>query len=159
MSVNYANCCRNILPVVPRATVEFGADTARAIGSILFTGTATRYPDIRFIFSHGGGTIPMLTGRIDDLTKGVKALRDNVPEGVPAQIAKIYVDTAGAFHPGAMAATLAVLPPDHVLYGSDFPYSSSSEAIAGLGANKLDPRVLAGIERGNALALFPSLRG
>ena len=86
-------------------------------------------------------------------------IRAKAPDGVPAEIASIYVDTAGAFHPGAIAAARAVLPGSHILYGSDFPYSSSAEAVAGLAANGLPAEALSGIERGNALALFPHLTG
>ena len=151
-------CCGALVPGVPTNAYELPFDTTRAIASLMFSGTFTRNPDIRFIFSHAGGALPMLAGRIDDLTKTMKPLRDNVPEGVAPQLRKIFVDTAGAFYPGAMAATLKLLPETNVLYGSDFPYSSSTEAIAGLATNGLSAAALAGIERGNALALFPQLR-
>ena len=51
-------CCRNLIAEVPRSVVEFGTDTTRTIASLLFTGTASRCPDIKFIFSHAGGTMP-----------------------------------------------------------------------------------------------------
>ena len=152
-------CCGAIVPGIPTNAYELPFDTTRAVASLMFTGTMHRNPDIRFIFSHGGGAIPMLAGRIDDLTRGFQEIRANAPDGVPAEIASIYVDTAGAFHPGAIAAARAVLPGSHILYGSDFPYSSSAEAVAGLAANGLPAEALSGIERGNALALFPHLTG
>lgn len=152
-------CCGALVPGVPTNAYELPFDTTRAIASLMFSGTFTRNPDIRFIFSHAGGAMPMLAGRIDDLTKSMKRLRDNVPEGVLPQLRKLYVDTAGAFYPGAISATLKLLPDTHVLYGSDYPYSSSSEAIAGLAANGMAANALAGVERDNALSLFPQLRG
>jgi predicted TIM-barrel fold metal-dependent hydrolase len=151
-------CCGALVPGVPTNAYELPFDTTRAVASLLFSGTFSRRPDIKFIFSHGGGAIPMLAGRIDDLTRSYKALRENVPDGFEKQLRTIYVDTAGAFHKGAMAASLAVLPADHILYGSDFPYSSSAEAVAGLKANGGTPSILAGIESRNARKLFPSLR-
>jgi 6-methylsalicylate decarboxylase len=78
---------------------------------------------------------------------------------VPATLARLYVDTAGAFSPAAMAAVMKTLPASHVLYGSDFPYSPSAGAIAGLAGDGFVPEVLHGIERDHALALFPRLRG
>jgi 6-methylsalicylate decarboxylase len=58
-----ANCCGKLIVEVPPPMVEYGTDTTRAIASLLFTGTAARFPDIRFIFSHAGGTAPYLTER------------------------------------------------------------------------------------------------
>jgi predicted TIM-barrel fold metal-dependent hydrolase len=151
-------CCGAPVPGVPTNAYELPFDTTRAIASLMFSGTFTRNPDIRFIFSHGGGAMPMLAGRIEDLTRSFKPLRDNVPDGVPAQLSRLYVDTAGAFSPAAIAATMKTLPATHVLYGSDFPYSGSAEAIAGLATSGLDTSALRGVERDNALDLFPRLR-
>jgi predicted TIM-barrel fold metal-dependent hydrolase len=154
-----ADCCGSVVPGVPPNAYEFPFDTTRAIASLLFGGTLAQAPDVRFIFSHGGGAMPMLAARIDDLTRNFKALRENVPDGMPATLKRLYVDTAGAFSPAAMAATMKTLPASHVLYGSDFPYSSSAGAIAGLADNDFPGDVLRGIERDNALALFPRLKG
>jgi len=56
-------CCRNIKSEVPPAVVEYATDTTRTIASLVFSGTASRYPDIRWIFSHSGGTMPFLLSR------------------------------------------------------------------------------------------------
>jgi predicted TIM-barrel fold metal-dependent hydrolase len=154
-----ADCCGSVVPGVPTNAYELPFDTTRTIASLMFSGTLSRSPDIRFIFSHAGGAMPMLAARIDDLTKSMKALRDNVPEGVPATLRRLYVDTAGAFSPAAMAATMKTLPANHVLYGSDFPYSPSAGVIKGLAENGFAPEILRGIERENALTLFPRLKG
>jgi predicted TIM-barrel fold metal-dependent hydrolase len=53
---------------------------------------------------------------------------------------------------------MMTLPTEHVLYGSDFPYSPSAGVIKGLAENGFPPAVLRGIERDNALALFPRLK-
>ena len=151
-------CCGAIVPGIPTNAYELPFDTTRAVASLMFSGTFMRNPEIRFIFSHGAGAIPMLAGRIDDLTRGFKDIRTEAPD-VGAILRRIHVDTAGAFHPGAMAAMRAVLPASHILYGSDFPYSSSTEALAGLAADRLGPKLLADVTRNNALALFPRLKG
>jgi predicted TIM-barrel fold metal-dependent hydrolase len=66
-----ANCCKNLLPDVPSGIMEYGTDTTRAILGVMFSGTATRFPDIRYIWSHAGGTAPFLAGRIE---RGVRNL-------------------------------------------------------------------------------------
>ena len=57
---NTANCCRNLLPNVGDGAIEWGTDTTRAITQMIFGGAAARYPNVRMIFSHGGGTMPFL---------------------------------------------------------------------------------------------------
>jgi predicted TIM-barrel fold metal-dependent hydrolase len=56
-------CCTNILPEVNDTVIEYGADTTRAIAKLLFTGAVTRFPNIRFIFSHAGGAMCGPTSR------------------------------------------------------------------------------------------------
>jgi len=58
-----ANCCRNIVKDVADTVVEYGADTTRTIASLIFSGSATRYPDITWIFSHAGGMMPFVIER------------------------------------------------------------------------------------------------
>jgi len=59
-----ANCCNNLLEDVPPTVIEFGTDTTRTITDIVFSGTAARCPDVKFIFSHAGGTLPFITERL-----------------------------------------------------------------------------------------------
>ena len=49
-------CCRTLLPDVSPILIEIPQDTARAVTNLLFTGTFARFKDIRFIFTHAGGT-------------------------------------------------------------------------------------------------------
>lgn len=79
------DCCQNIIPSVPRQIVEFGTDTTRVIGQLVFGGQAQKYPDIRMIFSHGGGTMPFL------YTRFVNHLRNpNVPQDALDQLRRFY---------------------------------------------------------------------
>src|SRR3989442_4676511 len=58
-----ANCCANLIPDVPESIIEWATDTTRTIASLVFSGTAARCQDMKVIFSHGGGTMPLLTER------------------------------------------------------------------------------------------------
>ena len=61
-----ANCCRNLeYGRLGPGSIEYGTDTTRAIIGVAFSGDATRFPEIRFIWSHAGGSLPFLAGRID----------------------------------------------------------------------------------------------
>ena len=58
------DCCGSLIPGVNGSPIEYLFDSTRAIVSLLVGGTLQRCPDIRYLFSHGGGTLPMAAGRI-----------------------------------------------------------------------------------------------
>ena len=58
-----ANCCRNLEYGTAPGSMEYGTDTTRAIIGVTFNGDTTRCPDVRFIWSHAGGSAPFLAGR------------------------------------------------------------------------------------------------
>jgi predicted TIM-barrel fold metal-dependent hydrolase len=75
-------CCGNVVSGVPDVMAETPHEMTRAIMSLLFNGTLSRNPDIRFIFTNAGGTVPMLSGRIAAATKRLGAEFDRlVPNG------------------------------------------------------------------------------
>jgi len=153
-----ADCCRGILPVVQRAVVEFQTDTSRAIGSVLFTGTAARFPDIKFIWSHGGGTMPFLYTRYLRMPQLNPNVQPNVPNGVDYELKKFYYDVAQVAHPAALASLVRVAQVSHILFGTDFPYRTSAEHVEGVTSFFTDEAERRGVLRDNALALMPRLR-
>ena len=96
-------CCRGLLPGVHEHVLEYGFDTTRAITRILFSGTALRYRDIRWIFSHGGGTTPFLAERLVRAPGMNKSLAQYVPDGVMAELQRFHYDVAQIAHPMALA--------------------------------------------------------
>src|SRR5262249_12391916 len=58
------DCCDTLIPYVPSSFTEYPQDTNRTVLSLLLTGTLTRTRDVRWIFSHGGAAIPLLSGRV-----------------------------------------------------------------------------------------------
>ncbi len=90
--------------------------------SLLFGGTFARCPDIRFIFSHAGGTVPFLADRIARLVVKPE-FKAKVPNGVIARIAEAYYDTALSANARSFAALLALVAPSQVLFGSDYPFA------------------------------------
>lgn len=152
-----AKCCSNVVPGIPTNAYELPFDTTRAIASLLFSGTLTQRRNIQFIFSHAGGALPALAGRIEMLTKDNKRLREATPNGIEAELRRLFVDTAGAGTAGAMAAALALLPESQILYGSDFPYLSHSENLELLKQRNFPAGLTMKIERDNARALFQQL--
>jgi len=76
------------------------------VTSLLFSGALTRFPGIRFIFSHAGGTLPMVAGRIARQGSAVKELAEKVAAGVNAELRKLYYEIAGSANAPAMSALM-----------------------------------------------------
>jgi predicted TIM-barrel fold metal-dependent hydrolase len=76
----FAPCCMNTVAGLPPQTYEFPYDTARTIVSVIVNGTTTRCPDIKWIFSHAGGAITGIIGRLLGLDN-VKRLAGNYRPG------------------------------------------------------------------------------
>jgi len=150
-------CCTGLVKGVTVSTIEYATDSTRTIASLLFSGTAERCPDIRFVFSHGGGTVPFLVGRFETLAATSKEVR--IPNGTTIpQLRKFYYEIAQANHAGALAALLKLVPVSQVLFGSDYPLRPASEAVAGVSNYEFSDAERRAIESENALRLLPRLK-
>ena len=151
-----ANCCRNILsPDIQPTVVEFGTDTTRTIVDIVFSGTAARCPNINFIFSHAGGTLPFLTERLLRAPIIDPTRVERVPNGVLHELKRFYYDTAWSAHPGALASLMKLVNVSQVLFGSDYPYRTGEDHVKGIIDYGFSQADLDAIGRGNAQRLMP----
>jgi predicted TIM-barrel fold metal-dependent hydrolase len=154
-----ASFLERAIPGVPPPTIEFPFDTTRAIASLMFSGTFTRCPNIKWIFSHGGGALPMLAMRMVGLAAARPDMAAKVPNGVLAELKKLYYDAVGVYTRGAFAALREIAPVSQILFGTDYPFWSTESAVNGIAALGLSAEEAAAIERGNALRLLPRLAG
>ncbi len=150
-------CCTGLVPEIPDTMIEFATDTSRAIARMIFGGAASRYPGIRFIFAHGGGTMPFIAERYIRMPSLNPALARAVPEGVLAALQRFYYELAQASHRSALAALKPIIPVSQLLFGTDFPFRTAAEHLKLLGEFDWSPDELAAIAGGNALRLLPAL--
>jgi 6-methylsalicylate decarboxylase len=150
-------CCGNLMPNVPASFIEFPQDTNRAVMSLLLSATFTRTRDIRWIFCHAGGAVPLLAGRINSLTKIQKTNAD-LPDGIDFELKRLHYETANAAYAPNMAALLKYVPSSQVLFGTDYPYVSVTENVSDLGKVGLAADDLKAIESANAMRLIARLR-
>jgi predicted TIM-barrel fold metal-dependent hydrolase len=153
-----AACCGNLRNEVPAVMIEWATDTTRTAASLLFSGTAARYPDIRWILSHAGGTVPFLLSRFVYQEKTMKGKEQALPQGLMYELKKLYYDTAQGNSAPALAALLKVAPTSQILFGTDYPFRTAAEEIGGLTAQRFPAKDLRAIERDNALRLLPALQ-
>jgi predicted TIM-barrel fold metal-dependent hydrolase len=116
---------------LPDSLIDFTADTTRAVAKLHYSGTFARTPNVKYIFSHAGGTIPYLATRfgiVDEM--GVipgQALRGTAAD----TFRRLYWDTALSWRDPVLQMLRTVVGIDRVLYGSDFPYLRRDLAVAG----------------------------
>ena len=113
----------NPLPAIPVPSLEFPFETTRTVTSLLYGGTLARCRRrIKFVCSHAGGAIPFLVQRIGRLTARPEFARA-VPDGVLAELGRLYFDTALSANRFAFDPLLRLVPVSHVMYGSDYPHA------------------------------------
>ena len=131
--------------------LEAPFDTTRTIFSLLASGALSSCPDIRFIFAHGGGTLPYLAGRVRALSSGSG---DMTPERIRDLLDRLYFDTALVINQPALAALTAFCPASRILFGVDSPILSPEAELKSWTGIGLQPDLRPMIERGNAAALL-----
>jgi predicted TIM-barrel fold metal-dependent hydrolase len=151
-----ADCCRHLdyAPNVGPGSIEYGTDTTRAIMGVCFSGDAARFPNIRFIWSHAGGSVPFLAGRIDGASRNAT---DALPHGFLYELKRFSYDLAGAANRGAVASLRELVPATQILFGTDFPPGGTSAAVAKTLSDigQFTDADLHAIDRENAVRLFP----
>jgi len=150
------NCCLSLVPGIPVGSIEYATDTTRTIAHLVFSGTVAQFPDIRWIFSHSGGTLPFLTGRFIRLAEERKPA--HLPNGPLPEFRKFHYELAQGNTPGQIAALLKMVPLEQVLYGTDYPFRPGAEVNAGIADYGFSAAEIQSIERGAALKLIPRLK-
>ncbi|MBI5149506.1 MAG: amidohydrolase [Candidatus Omnitrophica bacterium] len=120
--------------------LEYVFDVSVCIGKMMMSGTFLKFPDVKFIFAHYGGVLPLVKERFDTTysmlrRRPVGSLREEFVRDLsklPSEYFKnLYFDTSGSKSPASLACALEVTDAAHILFGSDFPANQGVvEAIA-----------------------------
>ncbi len=151
-------------PVGVEAMSEYGLmplngflfDTTLAASKLVFSGTVRRFPRIRWVLGHLGGTIPYLAERLDRGWRAFKECRAHIDRPPTVYLKKhFYYDTVN-FSQGALKLAIEFAGADHILAGSDYPHQIGSiplmlEAVRAL---PITEEERAGILGGNAKGLL-----
>ena len=149
-------CCNNAVPGIPPGSIEYATDTTRTIAHLVFSGTAQKYPDIRWIFSHSGGTLPFLTQRF--VRQQMVQKHPHLPNGPIPEFQKFYYELAQGNTKAQLAALFEMVSVSQVLYGTDYPYRDGAEVNDGIANWKFSAADLRAIERDTAIKLIPRLK-
>jgi len=158
-------CCHGLLPNTSPGTIEWQTDTSRAIFNLINdnggrTSAATRYPNIHFIWSHGGGTLIGVMNRFlgyanlspQDLAKPA------APNSKLFHLRRFYYDTAQFTDFLQLGALKGLVGASQIVFGADYPYSTIVNHVEQLKNAGMTAAELAGIDRENALRILPKYR-
>jgi 6-methylsalicylate decarboxylase len=161
-----APCCMDLIPGVNPTTLEYPTDTTRAILSLLGTNPAaspaTRYADIKFIFSHAGGTMPSLIDRIgvgnpDTIAANLRGTPE--PNSRLFHLRRFYYDTAQSTNTIQMQALKTIAGVPQIVFGTDYPFgATAAKHVQGLRECGFSADELQSIQMGNAARLFPKYK-
>ena len=149
-----ANCCVNLVRGVPEATVEYGADTTRTIANLIFSGTSAKYPNINWIFSHGGGVLSSVAERFRIQMVNTPPYKGKfTKETVDKELKRFYYDTAQVSNEVTIKAMANLVGVSQIVFGTDYPYRTGAEHVSGL-KQRFTAAELAAIDSGNVLKIL-----
>ena len=146
---------------LPDSLIDFTADTTRAVAQLHYGNTFARTPNVKYIFSHAGGTIPYLAARFSIIDE-MNVIAGAQERGTAADtLRRLYWDTALSWRAPVLRMLRSVVGVDQVLFGSDFPYLRRDLAVACRHevetSTELGGEGSRAVLAGNALKLFPRL--
>ncbi|WP_103348885.1 amidohydrolase family protein [Amycolatopsis sp. CA-128772] len=144
----------------PRPMLEFLFDSARAVSDLAFADVLQQYPAIPWIFTHGGGVLPLLAGRMELFRGMLGAARPDVPP-LPEQVSRLWFDMAGTPFPHQIPALDRAFGTERLLYGSDYCWTPPAAVDAQLAGIDAAPQPAGttwrALTTGNCARLFPRL--
>jgi aminocarboxymuconate-semialdehyde decarboxylase len=135
------------------ASVGFMFDTSLAVARMIFDGFFDRYPHLKLITAHGGGTLPYIAGRLDICFDNMPACRERISSRPSSYLKKIYYDSV-VFQQESLELALKVGGTDNVLYGSDYPHNIGDMKGCLARVDALPPAQRDAVRGGNAMRIF-----
>lgn len=116
---------------VPLASYEYLAETSRSVLNMVAHNVLVRYPNLKVVVPHCGSFLPNALPRFRSLLPVMVKQGIMQPVDIDANLSRLYYDLAGAPTDDVLDALLTITTPDHILYGSDYPYVAEPVLISG----------------------------
>ena len=113
---------RQVMQQTPLAMQEYLSETTRAVSNMISRNVLARYPNVKVLVPHCGAYLPLAIPRMKSLTPVMQKNKMLGEIDYEANLAALYFDLAGAHSPEVIRLLLTITTPDHLLYGSDYPY-------------------------------------
>lgn len=115
---------RHALPV----GVGFPLETTIALTRLIFGGVLERFPNLRILVAHGGGTLPYLSGRMDAAWQSDPEVSASLPKPPSTYLRMLWLD-ALVYHAAALNAAARLVGTDRLMFGTDDPFSVSDPGV------------------------------
>ena len=113
---------RQVMQQTPLAMQEYLSETTRAVSNMISRNVLARYPQLKVVVPHCGAYLPLAIPRMKSLTPVMQANKMVGEIDYETNLRALYYDLAGAHSPEVIRMMLTITTPDHLLYGSDYPY-------------------------------------
>ena len=138
---------------------QYTFDTTLCVGSLIFSGVMDRFPTLRLLLSHGGGTFPYLTGRFDVMHARMdRAGQGDVAQHQPSDYLRRFWYDSIVHDPAILRWLAERVSVERVVLGSDdsFPPADRDPVATVRQAGFTDAEFDA-ITEANPRILFPLL--
>ena len=144
-------------PKMAQPMIQYPFETTISAVDMLLNRVPQTHPKCKIILSHAGGTLPFLVSRVGcgwDLGSPEQ-------EDYLAGVRSFYYDIALSASTRVLNMVFEMVEPDHVLFGSDYPYATTTNMDNHIPLiatyNFGNAQVREGVEYKNALKLIPRL--
>ncbi len=111
-----------IVATTPLAMYEYPAETTRAVVNMLARNVLVRYPNLKVVVPHCGSFLPLALPRMKSILPAMVKQGYMQPIDWGGNLSRLYFDLAGSPTLEVLRSLLTITTPDHILYGSDYPY-------------------------------------
>ena len=122
----------DVMRQTPLAMQEYLSETTRAVSNMISRNVLARFSELKVSVPHCGAYLPLSVPRMKSLTPVMQANKMVGEIDWEKNLAALYYDLAGAHSPEVIRMMLSITTPDHLLYGSDYPYVSPKVLSVGL---------------------------
>jgi len=135
---------------------SWGTDTASHALRLVFGGVFDDFPEAKLLLGHMGEGLPYVLWRLDSRWgfhdhNGIELRRGN-----PSAYLRhnLYITTSGVCSPAPLICALLALGPEHILFGTDYPFEEMDVATEFLRDAPISEADRAKIAHGNAERLL-----
>jgi aminocarboxymuconate-semialdehyde decarboxylase len=114
-------------PLMP-AVVGVPQETAVAVASLIMTDILKRFPRLKLVFSHGGGTIGAVLARFDAVWAGFSAMRKDLSTSPAEYLRRFSYDTV-VFGADYLSYLAKLVGPGQLVAGTDGPVDMGQPSV------------------------------
>ena len=133
-------------------SIGFTTDTSLCFARMILDGFLDRFPALDLIACHGGGALPYLIARFDQLWRKTGGVR-RIEREPSSYLRRLWFD-AIVYDQATLRFLIDQVGADNLLYGSDYPFMIADPVGVRQRVDALPGAQRDAILRGNALRLF-----